>query len=361
MGVAAIFGMFAGTYFWFPKMFGRMMNETLGKIHFWITFVGVYCHLHAHALPGPGGESAALLGVHRQLPAAPDERAQVHLHRGVHHRRGAAAFSCSTCSGACSRARRRRRIPGKPPRSSGPFPRRRPSTTLPASIRWSTTAPYEFGVPGAEKDYIMQNSPEEGGRRSIERGGQQSELARGRVLAGLTAEFRTFGQKTHGINSPNTEPNLPRLRKPAAPAAAPAASAVVAAELVAGRRISRSPARTYRLGMWLALAGIVMLFAAFTSAMVVRRGMSYRLGFASPLPRILWLNTGVLAGQQRDAGTLAPRAERGTPAANFTRWLYVHGRRWAWRSCAGNWWLGANWRRAEFIWPRIPAVRSSTC
>ena len=42
MGVAAIFGMFAGTYFWFPKMFGRMMNETLGKIHFWPTIVGVY-------------------------------------------------------------------------------------------------------------------------------------------------------------------------------------------------------------------------------------------------------------------------------------------------------------------------------
>src|SRR5437879_8440615 len=42
MGVASIFGMFAAIYFWFPKMFGRMMNETLGKIHFWITFVGVY-------------------------------------------------------------------------------------------------------------------------------------------------------------------------------------------------------------------------------------------------------------------------------------------------------------------------------
>jgi cytochrome c oxidase subunit 1 len=43
MGVAAIFGMFAGTYYWFPKMFGRMMNETMGRIHFWLTFVGVYC------------------------------------------------------------------------------------------------------------------------------------------------------------------------------------------------------------------------------------------------------------------------------------------------------------------------------
>jgi len=43
MAVASLFGVFAGTYFWFPKMFGRMMNETLGKLHFWLTFVGVYC------------------------------------------------------------------------------------------------------------------------------------------------------------------------------------------------------------------------------------------------------------------------------------------------------------------------------
>lgn len=43
MGVAAIFGMFAGMTFWFPKMFGRMMSERLGKVHFWITFIGVYC------------------------------------------------------------------------------------------------------------------------------------------------------------------------------------------------------------------------------------------------------------------------------------------------------------------------------
>ncbi len=43
MGVAAIFGMFAGTYFWFPKMTGRMMNEGLGKLHFVLTFIGSYC------------------------------------------------------------------------------------------------------------------------------------------------------------------------------------------------------------------------------------------------------------------------------------------------------------------------------
>lgn len=42
MGIAAIFGIFAATYFWFPKMFGRMMNETIGKMHFWFTFAGAY-------------------------------------------------------------------------------------------------------------------------------------------------------------------------------------------------------------------------------------------------------------------------------------------------------------------------------
>jgi cytochrome c oxidase subunit 1 len=41
MGVASIFGIFGATYYWFPKMFGRMMNETLGKLHFWFTFIGV--------------------------------------------------------------------------------------------------------------------------------------------------------------------------------------------------------------------------------------------------------------------------------------------------------------------------------
>lgn len=42
MGVASIFGIFGATYYWFPKMFGKMMNETLAKLHFWLTFVGAY-------------------------------------------------------------------------------------------------------------------------------------------------------------------------------------------------------------------------------------------------------------------------------------------------------------------------------
>ena len=42
MGVAAFFGMFAGVYHWFPKMYARFMNETLGRIHFWGTLIGAY-------------------------------------------------------------------------------------------------------------------------------------------------------------------------------------------------------------------------------------------------------------------------------------------------------------------------------
>ena len=42
MGSASFFGLLAGVYHWFPKMFGRMMDDKLGYIHFWITFIGVY-------------------------------------------------------------------------------------------------------------------------------------------------------------------------------------------------------------------------------------------------------------------------------------------------------------------------------
>ena len=43
MGVAATFAILGALFFWFPKMFGRRLNETLGKLHFWLTFSGVYC------------------------------------------------------------------------------------------------------------------------------------------------------------------------------------------------------------------------------------------------------------------------------------------------------------------------------
>ena len=62
MGVAATFAMLGALFFWFPKMFGRSLDERLGKIHFWLTFAGVYCVFmpmhwlglmsHSHISPG---------------------------------------------------------------------------------------------------------------------------------------------------------------------------------------------------------------------------------------------------------------------------------------------------------------------
>ena len=56
MAIAPLFAAYAGLYFWFPKMFGRMMNETLGKVHFWASFVGVYCVFFPMHILGIGGQ-----------------------------------------------------------------------------------------------------------------------------------------------------------------------------------------------------------------------------------------------------------------------------------------------------------------
>src|SRR5213593_1351591 len=67
MGVAAMFGIFAGTYFWFPKMFGKMMNEPLGKIHFLLTFIGVnliFIPFHVMGMMGAPRRYSAHEGLH---------------------------------------------------------------------------------------------------------------------------------------------------------------------------------------------------------------------------------------------------------------------------------------------------------
>jgi len=55
MGISALYGMFAGVYHWFPKMFGRMLNKNLGYVHFWVTAVcayGVFFPMHFIGLAG---------------------------------------------------------------------------------------------------------------------------------------------------------------------------------------------------------------------------------------------------------------------------------------------------------------------
>jgi len=55
MGISALYGMFAGIYHWFPKMFGRMLNKNLAYIHFWLTAIcayGVFFPMHFIGMAG---------------------------------------------------------------------------------------------------------------------------------------------------------------------------------------------------------------------------------------------------------------------------------------------------------------------
>jgi cytochrome c oxidase subunit 1 len=80
MGVAATFAILGALFFWFPKMFARRLNEPLGKLHFWLTFAGVYCvfmpmhwlGLMAHSRAQSGdGPAIASLGTSLGAPFVP--------------------------------------------------------------------------------------------------------------------------------------------------------------------------------------------------------------------------------------------------------------------------------------------------
>jgi len=70
MGVTATFAILAALFFWFPKLFARRLNEPLGRLHFWLTFAGVYCvfmpmhwtGLIMRARPGMGAATASHVG-----------------------------------------------------------------------------------------------------------------------------------------------------------------------------------------------------------------------------------------------------------------------------------------------------------
>src|SRR5213593_812621 len=159
MGVAAIFGIFAATYYWFPKMFGRMMNERLGQIHFFITLAGTYAifmPMHYLGLAGQTRRYSQFTEVAYQMKLIP---LQTFMTYAAFVTIGVQLVFLFNLFWSMFKG---------PKASDNPWE----ATTL----EWTTATPpphdnfgghtpvvyhgpYEYGVPGAAKDYIMQNDP----------------------------------------------------------------------------------------------------------------------------------------------------------------------------------------------------------
>jgi cytochrome c oxidase subunit I len=160
MAVSAMFGIFAGTYFWFPKMFGRMMNDTLGKIHFWLSFVGAYCiFMPFHYL--------GLASNVRRYQAFTDDYLQRLL--PVHRFITVAAIATGVAQLIFLYNVIHSRFWGKPA-TDNPWEA--------TSLEWSTTSPppfdnfggtlpvvyhdpYQYGIEGSTGDYVMQTDPQQ--------------------------------------------------------------------------------------------------------------------------------------------------------------------------------------------------------
>ena len=159
MGVAAIFGMFAATYYWFPKMFGRMMNETWGRVHFFLTLAGTYAiFMPMHYLGMAGGT---------RRYSQYTEVAYLQKLMPIHQFMTYAAFITIAAQFIFVLNLFWSMFKG-PKASDNPWE----ATTL----EWTTATPpphdnfggvtpvvnhgpYEYSVPGAPKDYVMQNDP----------------------------------------------------------------------------------------------------------------------------------------------------------------------------------------------------------
>ncbi|HEX7294929.1 MAG TPA: cbb3-type cytochrome c oxidase subunit I [Pyrinomonadaceae bacterium] len=156
MGVASIFGMFAATYFWFPKMFGRFMNERLGQIHFWITFVGVYSIFVPMHVMG-------LVGMPRRFSSFAEYEYLRSLDPLVMFVSIAAIITITTqllfyfnVFWSMFKGQKAGENPWEATtlewNTTSPPPHDNFAGVLPSVYR----GPYEFAVPGAPNDYVMQ-------------------------------------------------------------------------------------------------------------------------------------------------------------------------------------------------------------
>src|SRR6202049_100668 len=160
MAVAAIFGIFSGTYFWFPKMAGRMMNENLGKLHFWLTFVGAYCIFMPFHYLGIAANVRRyqafvddylqpLIPVHRFITIAAlltGLSQLIFLYNLMHSR-----FKGAPAPDNPWQATSLEWITATPP----------PHDNFEGKLSVVYHDPYQYGIEGSSGDYVMQNSPEQ--------------------------------------------------------------------------------------------------------------------------------------------------------------------------------------------------------
>jgi len=159
MGVASLFGVFAGTYFWFPKMTGRFMNEGLGKVHFWITFIGTYCiFMPFHYL--------GLVGNIRRYQSFVDDfmAPYIPLHKFI----TIAALITGAAQFIFLYNLIYSRFWGKPA-PENPWNATSLEWSIPSPPPWNNFGdkhpvvyhdPYQYGVKGSGGDFVMQDSPE---------------------------------------------------------------------------------------------------------------------------------------------------------------------------------------------------------
>ena len=159
MGVAAIFGIFAGTYYWFPKMFGRMMNETIGKVHFWLTFVGVnaiFMPMHIMGIMG-----------HPRRYAQATEFKYLAGTQAYHHFITIAALLTAAVQllflinlfWSLFKGKKAPDNPWHATTLEWTVPSPPPHDNFGGKIPVVHHGPYEYSVPGMPKDYVMQTDP----------------------------------------------------------------------------------------------------------------------------------------------------------------------------------------------------------
>ncbi len=160
MGVAAIFGMFAGTYYWFPKMFGKQLSEKLGTIHFWFTIVGVYCifmPMHYLGIAGHPRRYADTTGFNFLSGMDP-----VHLFISIAAFITAAAqllFLLNVFYTWFAGKKTEEVNPWKSTTIEWTIPYPIPHDNFHGNLPVVHHGAYEYSVPGAAEDYVMQTAP----------------------------------------------------------------------------------------------------------------------------------------------------------------------------------------------------------